>query len=37
MSASMNAATALVEPAAPVAEGEAAAKIEGKQPVAAGL
>jgi ABC-type dipeptide/oligopeptide/nickel transport system permease subunit len=32
MSASMNAATALVEPAAPVAEGEAAAKIEGKSP-----
>ena len=28
----MNAATALVEPAAPVAEGEAAAKIEGKSP-----
>jgi peptide/nickel transport system permease protein len=32
MSASMNAATALAEPAAPVAEGEAAAKIEGKSP-----
>ncbi len=32
MSASLNAATALVEPAAPVAEGEAAAKIEGKSP-----
>jgi peptide/nickel transport system permease protein len=32
MSASMNAATALVEPAAPVAEGEAAKKIEGKSP-----
>jgi ABC-type dipeptide/oligopeptide/nickel transport system permease subunit len=32
MSASMNAATALVEPTAPVAEGEAAKKIEGKSP-----
>ena len=32
MSLSSNAATALVEPAAPVAEGEAAAKIEGKSP-----
>jgi peptide/nickel transport system permease protein len=32
MSLSSNAATALVEPAAPVAEGQAAAKIEGKSP-----
>jgi len=32
MSASMNAATALVEPEAPVAEGEAAKKIEGRSP-----
>ena len=37
MSASMNAATALVEPAAPVAEGEAAAKIEGKSPWRLGI
>ena len=32
MSASMNAATALAEPTAPVAEGEAAKKIEGRSP-----
>ena len=37
MSASSNAATALVEPAAPVAEGEAAAKIEGKSPWRLGI
>jgi peptide/nickel transport system permease protein len=37
MSASMNAATALAEPAAPVAEGEAAAKIEGKSPWRLGI
>ena len=37
MSSSTNAATALVEPAAPVAEGEAAAKIEGKSPWRLGI
>jgi peptide/nickel transport system permease protein len=37
MSASMNAATALAEPTAPVAEGEAAAKIEGKSPWRLGI
>jgi peptide/nickel transport system permease protein len=37
MSSSMNAATALVEPAAPVTEGEAAAKIEGKSPWRLGI
>jgi len=33
----MNAATALAEPTAPVAEGEAAAKIEGKSPWRLGI
>jgi len=37
MSASMNAATALAEPTAPVAAGEAAAKIEGKSPWRLGI
>jgi ABC-type dipeptide/oligopeptide/nickel transport system permease subunit len=37
MSSSTNAATALVAPAAPVAEGEAAAKIEGKSPWRLGI
>ena len=37
MSSSTNAATALVEPSAPVAEGEAAAKIEGKSPWRLGI
>jgi ABC-type dipeptide/oligopeptide/nickel transport system permease subunit len=37
MSLSSNAATALVEPAAPVAEGEAAKKIEGRSPWRLGM
>ena len=37
MSSSTNAATALVEPAAPVAEGEAAKKIEGRSPWRLGM
>jgi ABC-type dipeptide/oligopeptide/nickel transport system permease subunit len=37
MSLSSNAATALVEPAAPVAEGEAAKKIEGRSPWRLGI
>ena len=37
MSASMNAATTLVEPGAPVAEGEAAKKIEGRSPWRLGM
>jgi ABC-type dipeptide/oligopeptide/nickel transport system permease subunit len=37
MSSSINAATALVEPQAPVAEGEAAKKIEGRSPWRLGI